>query len=111
MFFSVSSVLSVIVLLIVLAISSIYFYLKYVYSYWARRGVKSFSGKIPYGNFEQTLKQKRSIGEVVTELYHSTTEPFIGFYGLLQPFLMIRDPTLIRQILIKDFQYFVNRGA
>lgn len=111
MFFSVSTVLSVIVLFIVLAISSFYFYLKYVYSYWERRGIKSFSGKIPYGNFEQTLKKKRSIGEVVTDMYHNTTEPFIGFYGTLQPILMIRDPTLVRQILIKDFQYFVNRGA
>nr|AAX35340.1 cytochrome P450 [Mayetiola destructor] len=110
MVFSVSSVLSIIALLIVLAISSLYIYLKYVYSYWERHGVKSFAGKIPYGNFEKTIKQKRSVGEVLTDLYRSTTEPFIGFYGPLKPILLIRDPALVRQILIKDFQYFANRG-
>lgn len=93
---------------IALAIS--YFYVKYLYSYWPRRGVPYFKPTFPFGNFGKILKQKLSLSEIIDELYRRTTVPFIGVYGAFRPMLMIRDPDLIRTILIKDFQYFVDRG-
>lgn len=47
----------------------------------------------------------------IKELYDQTDEPVIGVYSLFQPQLFIRDPTLIRSILIKDFQHFTDRGV
>ncbi|KAE9541555.1 hypothetical protein AGLY_003546 [Aphis glycines] len=35
---------------------------------------------------------------------------YCGFYHMKTPFLMIRDPELINNILIKDFSYFPDRG-
>lgn len=55
--------------------------------------------------------QKISMAEQIDELYRSTTEPFIGVYVVLHPTLILRDTSLIRTILIKDFEYFVDRGA
>ncbi|XP_016655760.1 cytochrome P450 6B1-like isoform X2 [Acyrthosiphon pisum] len=37
-------------------------------------------------------------------------EKYCGFYQTKTPFLMIRDPELINNILIKDFLNFANRG-
>lgn len=37
-------------------------------------------------------------------------EKYCGFYQMKTPFLMVRDPELINNILIKDFSHFVDRG-
>lgn len=44
------------------------------------------------------------------KIYNSTTDPFVPIYGILRPILIIRDPELIRLILIKDFVHFTDRG-
>ncbi|XP_022170501.1 cytochrome P450 6a2-like [Myzus persicae] len=38
------------------------------------------------------------------------SEKYCGFYQMKTPFLMIRDPELINNILIKDFSHFADRG-
>lgn len=89
----------------------LYFYIKYLYSYWNRRGVKSLQPTFPFGNFSKNFLQKCSIAELTQEFYRSTTEPFIGVYGALRPILIVRDPELIRTIFVKDFQSFHDRGV
>ncbi|XP_049832756.1 cytochrome P450 6k1-like [Schistocerca gregaria] len=37
-------------------------------------------------------------------------ERYVGFYGFHRPLLLIRDPELIRHVLIKDFGTFHDRG-
>jgi len=37
-------------------------------------------------------------------------EKYCGFYQMMTPFLMIRDPELINNMLIKDFSYFTDHG-
>lgn len=39
-------------------------------------------------------------------LYSARCFPYIGF----TPAILIRDPKLIKDILVKDFKYFRNRG-
>lgn len=90
---------------------SIYFYIKYLYSYWERRGVPYLKPSIPFGNFDKTFKQKLSFGEQLDELYRSTTEPFIDVFGFFRPTLLACDPEFVRNVLIKDFQYFSDRGV
>lgn len=100
-----------ITLFVVLGVS-IYLYVKYVvYSYWQRRGIKYIKPSFPFGNNGKSLMQRISNAEEMVEMYKSTTEPFVGTFGVFRPILFVRDPNLIRSILIKDFQYFVNRGV
>lgn len=102
------------VTLIVLIVSSFFIawlYIKYVYNYWARRGVPYLKPKFPFGAFANGFLQKISIDDQIKEIYDlSKDEPFVGVYSLMTPVLLIRDPELIRTILIKDFNFFPHRG-
>lgn len=87
-----------------------YFYSKRKYTYWERNGFKVLP-RVSYlfGHFKGTILEKVFIADVVTKLYNATTEPFIGIYSVFTPVLLVRDPELIRSILIKDFAHFTDR--
>ena len=95
--------------LVAIALATIYFYVKYLYSYWQRLGIPYLKPSFPFDNFGKIITQRIPLGEQLGELYRSTTEPFIGIFMLFRPMLLIRDPNLIRSILITDFQYFTDR--
>lgn len=88
----------------------VWLYVKYAYNYWKRKGVPYLRPKFPFGAFTKGFLQIISIDDQVREIYDSTSEPFIGCYSLLQPVMVVRDPELIRTILIKDFAKFPFRG-
>lgn len=82
--------------------TSIYFYAKHTYSYWERRGFDYLpDANYVFGHFKPTFTQKESLGDFITRIYNSTQAPFIGIYSMFRPILFVRDPELIRTILIK----------
>lgn len=97
-------------ILIAVSIALIYFYVKHLYSYWTRHGVPQLQPTFPFGNLGESIKQQLNAVDQLDKLYHSTSEPFIGVYSFLRPMLLARDPELIRNILIKDFSHFTDRG-
>ncbi|KAJ6639105.1 Cytochrome P450 6k1 [Pseudolycoriella hygida] len=97
--------------LLLLAFTASYMYIKHLYSYWKRMGVKYLEPTFPFGNFGPTIFQQKPGGELVAEIYKQNNDPFIGIYGALRPLLVVRDPNIIRSIFIKDFQHFVDRGV
>lgn len=90
----------------------LYLYVKRQYTYWDRKGFKTLP-EVSYlfGLFTNSILQKEYFGELFARLYKTTNEPFIGAYSILRPMLLIRDPELIRSILIKDFSNFTDRGV
>lgn len=89
-----------------------YIYLKRTYSYWDRKGFKSFPNvSLLFGHFKATFAQKESMGHFFNRVYNNTSEPFLGVYGFLRPMLLIKDPELVRTILVKDFAHFSDRGV
>lgn len=104
--------LDAIIVLITGMFTIIYLYLKRKYSYWERKGFKSLPNcSLIFGHLKTTFMQKESIGTFVRGVYNSINEPFIGIYSVLRPILVVRDPELIRSILIKDFTHFNEHGA
>lgn len=99
-----------IIALIVILTGVAYGYVKYVYSYWERRGVKCLKPTFPLGNFVDSFLQRVSVGESVEKMYYQTNEPFVGIYATIRPILLVRDSALVRRILVKDFQHFPDRG-
>lgn len=97
--------------IVLIVIVAAYYYVQNAFSYWKNRGFKSFPASFPFGNFAPAFLQKQSFSDVVEKLYHQTTEPCFGAYAMFSPMLVVRDPEIIRAVLIKDFQYFTDRNV
>lgn len=96
--------------LFVTFIVSAYFYVKASYSYWKRKRVPFIEPTFPFGSYKNLFLQKVSFGEIMREIYNQSNESVLGFYSLLSPALLIRDPRIIQDILIKEFSSFHDRS-
>ena len=66
--------------------------------------------KIFLSYFKLFLYQGRHINDIVKEMYFKAEgHRFYGVYFLGNPSFTIRDPELLRRILVKDFDHFVDR--
>lgn len=87
-------------------------FVRYAYSYWERKGFKSIpNGSYLFGHWKPVILQKTSMADLLVKLYKSTSEPFIGLYGIFKPILLVRDPELVQNIMVKDFSHFTDRGV
>lgn len=96
--------------LLVGVFSIFYLFAKRKYSYWDRKGFKSLpEPSFLFGHFRQTFTQREGLGEFLTRIYKNSTEPILGIYSIFRPILLVRNPEIVRTILVKDFQYFTDR--
>jgi hypothetical protein len=90
----------------VVLIMSVWYYCVYKYSFWKEKGVKFVKPTFPFGNMRDIILVRKPKAEVVKKLYDEfPEEPYIGIYEFLSPMLLIRDPELIKQVMVKDFSY------
>ncbi|CAH0399766.1 unnamed protein product [Chilo suppressalis] len=86
-------------------------YCKKKYSYWREKGVK---GPVPWpvvGNFGNVILQKESLDQCIKDIYSKYKgEKLVGLYSGFRPVVLIRDPELIKHVLIRDFDVFQERG-
>ena len=51
-----------------------------------------------------------NIGEHFQQIYEQHSDkPYVGLFSFDKPILLIRDLELVKNILVKDFQYFIDR--
>ncbi|XP_053598699.1 cytochrome P450 6k1-like [Microplitis demolitor] len=87
-----------------------YLYMTRKFKYWKKRGVAEIEPTAFIGNFGDCLTAKKCAGDWLKDMYNwSAGLPYMGFYVFDRPCLLVRDPSLIKQILVKDFNYFNNR--
>ncbi|XP_001649311.2 probable cytochrome P450 6d5 [Aedes aegypti] len=87
-------------------------FLNYVFSYWNRRGVQQLTPYFPFGNFSDLFLGKASFPKICETLYERTKKwRLLGVYILLRPVLLVNDPQLAKDIMVKDFQHFHDRGT
>ncbi|XP_037947261.1 probable cytochrome P450 6a23 [Teleopsis dalmanni] len=101
----------VLTLLLILA-SLLVYYIKYLLSYWKRRGIPHDEPSFPQGNMVGFAKTKH-ITELLTPVYNKykgNNRPFAGFYFLVKPSVLVLDLELVKNVLIKDFDKFDERG-
>lgn len=89
----------------------LYFYNKRSFNYWAKRGVKFEKPILFFGNILDTYLLRKSITQGFEELYKKyPNEKVVGFFRSTTPGLLIRDPELVKRVLITDFVHFYERG-
>jgi len=53
---------------------------------------------------------KTTIGEQLQRIYNEHSDkPYVGIFSFDKPSLLVRDVELVKNILVKDFQTFVDR--
>lgn len=87
------------------------YYVRHLFSYWERMGVPCVKPLIPFGNFKGLGRQYFQ-GEITQKLYKEMkgSGPFCGVYLFHVPLALALDLEFVKNVLIKDFQYFQDRG-
>uniref|UniRef100_A0A336MZ22 CSON007112 protein n=1 Tax=Culicoides sonorensis TaxID=179676 RepID=A0A336MZ22_CULSO len=96
-----------------IAVIAFYIYTKLVtFQYWTRRNVKQLNPVFPLGDLYAFIKQGVGLGTFYDNLYQNTKKSrFIGFYNLTKPTLIVNDVEMVKNILVRDSSYFVDRGT
>ncbi|XP_036150303.1 cytochrome P450 6k1-like isoform X1 [Monomorium pharaonis] len=89
---------------------TVYLYMTRKYNYWKKRGVFELPPTPIFGNFSDIMFMKKNPGYFMKDLYDQRKGmSYIGLYLLDKPCLMVCDRELVKNILIKDFNYFADR--
>lgn len=96
---------------LIVAFYSLYYYFSRNFNYWKKKNVPGPKPTPFYGNLKQTALRKKNISVAFEEFYNAyPKEKYVGLYRMTTPCLLIRDLDIIKQIMIKDFDLFQDRG-
>ncbi|KAF5305912.1 hypothetical protein FQR65_LT07523 [Abscondita terminalis] len=96
--------------LIILA-TYFYYFTTTTYKYWEKKGIPYIKPVFLFGNVADCVFRKKSVPQVFKSIYaQSNGKRYVGCYQFLKPTLYIRDPQLIEQITVKDFNYFSDHN-
>jgi len=81
--------------------------------YWKKHGIVTADGSIPIlGHLLSSMDNSRMAWEYANDLYEKYKKStYIGTYAFWSPSLLITDPEIVKQVMIKDFDHFVDRRS
>lgn len=89
----------------------IYYYFTSTFDFWKSRGIPGPQPIPLFGNVKDVMLTRKAMSNYLLEIYKSYIgEPVIGIFARRTPVLIVKDPDLIKDILIKDFSKFADRG-
>lgn len=91
-----------------------YIYLKWRYSYWKRVGLNYLEPDFFFGNTKDLLSKKISVGDQFAKLYRELKRKgwkHGGAFSFFRPVYIPVDLDLIKNIMVSDFDHFVNHGV
>jgi cytochrome P450 family 6 len=92
-------------------ILALYYFFTSTFDFWKSRGVCGPQPIPGFGNFKDVMFNKISTGDYLTEIYKAyKDESMVGIFARKTPILIIKNPELIKDVLIKDFSVFAHRG-
>lgn len=103
--------MSVLLYLVVSVSALVYFLLYKLSNYWKNRGFKGPEYSFPFGSLKG-VGTKISRTEVLDDFYKNFKDktPGAGIFYFFSPVLMPIDPELIKNILVREFASFTDRG-
>uniref|UniRef100_A0A182W821 Cytochrome P450 n=1 Tax=Anopheles minimus TaxID=112268 RepID=A0A182W821_9DIPT len=108
---AVSSRMTMWLLLLLAVASLLFYYVRRRYNYWRDKGIPQLDPSFPLGNMGG-VGTKRSFNDLLNEAYgrFRGQSSVVGLYFLTNPVLLVTDLDLVKQVLVKDFNYFHDRG-
>ncbi|CAD1481089.1 unnamed protein product, partial [Heterotrigona itama] len=90
---------------------AIYYYQTSIFNYWKNRGIPGPKPGPFLGNFWGIITRKYAAATAVKNWYKEFKhEPVFGIYEGTKPVLVINDLELVKDVLIRDFSSFMDRG-
>ncbi|CAB3245293.1 unnamed protein product [Arctia plantaginis] len=90
---------------------ALYFYFTRTLKYWEHKNVKGPKPIPVFGNFKDVALRRKAKVTLYNEIYKQyPEEKVVGLYQMTSPTLLIRDLDIVKQVLIKDFNLFPDRG-
>ncbi|KAI8436354.1 hypothetical protein MSG28_004388 [Choristoneura fumiferana] len=81
------------------------------FTLFSRVGINSTPALPLVGDMGGVTMQTEHTVDVLTRAYNSFSDDrFVGRYEFMTPYVMIRDPELLKKVTVKDFDYFVDRS-
>lgn len=95
---------------VILALLTFYLYLTKDYDYWIKRGVPCNEPEFPFGSTKDIILTRTFAGKGYDNIYKQfPNERYFGIIDFVIPTLVVKDPDLIKLILVKDFNSFSDR--
>lgn len=97
-----------------IAIFILYVYVQFQKSYqlWTSQGVPTTPPSFPSGNLDSRMAYT-NFGLMAIDLYRTLKSKgdYVGLHFLNKPVLFVLSPEFAKTVLVRDFQYFINRGV
>ena len=89
---------------------ALYLYFSRNFKFWHKLSIPYVKPTPFVGNFKECAFQKVNIGKQLQQIYEQHSDkPYVGIFSFDKPILLIRDLELVKNILVKDFQHFIDR--
>ena len=93
-------------------VAVVYIYFKWSITYWKKRNVPYIKPKFPFGNLLDVIFTRKTLGDIIEDVYNKFEgHKYGGTYIFTSPRFFVRDPDLIKDVLVKDFSSFHDRGV
>lgn len=107
------ALLSLVISILLGVAATIYWFIRQKLQYWKNRNVPHIEPEFPYGN-ARGISKKYSSNEFVQRMYlklkSMNVGPVAGVYIYVHRQAYLMDLDLIKQVLVRDFNIFTNRG-
>ncbi|ETN66430.1 cytochrome P450 [Anopheles darlingi] len=103
--------IGVFLVLLVTAAGLLYYFSLRRFQYWRDRGIPQLDGSLPIGSMKG-IGRELSMNDLLDRVYYrfQKQSPVAGLYFLINPVLLILDLDVVKQVLVKDFNSFHDRG-
>lgn len=100
------------VLFMVSAFVAIYAYFQYKYTFWQRMGIPNPRPQFPFGNHNIALGRQTGFhNQAFYNQLKDAGTPYFGTYFAHKPVAVASSLDMVKNVLIKDFAYFTDRGV
>ena len=90
---------------------ALYYYFTSTLDFWKIRGVNGPRPIPVFGNIRDLMFARISAADFSRKLYEEyRNEPVVGIFTRRTPVLVLRDPDLIKDVMIRDFSTFADRS-
>ncbi|KPJ01420.1 Cytochrome P450 6B1 [Papilio xuthus] len=98
--------------LVTVLVGLLHYYFTRTFDYWKKRNVAGPKPVPFFGNLKESVLRRKPQVMVYKSIYDEfPNEKVVGIYRMTTPSILLRDLDIIKNVLIKDFESFADRGV